>query len=231
MITRKLDAYLDDFYQTSNKALLLTGARQVGKTVAFRRFAERHYAHYIEINFLKTPAAVSIFDNVKSAQEILTRVSAFTDVPMVPGETFILFDEIQDCQECVTQIKFLVDEGSFRYGLTGSLLGVELKDIRSEPVGYMDIADVFPLDFEEFCSAIGVAPRIVDHLRFAFENRGKSGSVRIIYVDFEVYEKVYLIDAYQKSEKDNLSKSERNDIKKVVELIELQLELQEGGHS
>ena len=171
MITRKLDAFLDDFYQTSNKALLLTGARQVGKTVAFRRFAERHYSHYIEINFLKTPAAVSIFDNVKSAHEILTRVSAFTDVPMVPGETFILFDEIQDCPECVTQIKFLVDEGSFRYGLTGSLLGVELKDIRSEPVGYMDIADVFPLDFEEFCSAIGVAPRIVDHLRSAFENR------------------------------------------------------------
>lgn len=71
----------------------------------------------------------------------------------------------------------------------------------------------------------------VRKMRFAFENRGKSGSVRIIYVDFEVYEKVYLIDAYQKSEKDNLSKSERNDIKKVVELIELQLELQEGGHS
>ena len=171
MITRKLDAFLDDFYQTNNKALLLTGARQVGKTVAFRRFAERHYAHYIEINFLKTPAAVSIFDNVKSAQEILTRVSAFTDVPMVPGETFILFDEVQGCQECVTQIKFLVDDGSFRYGLTGSLLGIELKDIRSEPVGYMDIADVFPLDFEEFCSAIGVATRIMDHLRSAFENR------------------------------------------------------------
>lgn len=171
MITRKLDAFLDEFYQISDKALLLTGARQVGKTVAFRRFAERHYAHYIEINFLKTPAAVSIFNNVKSAQDILTRISAFTDVPMVPGETFILFDEIQDCPECVTQIKFLVDDGSFRYGLTGSLLGVELKDIRSEPVGYMDIADVFPLDFEEFCSAIGVAKRIVDHLQSAFENR------------------------------------------------------------
>jgi hypothetical protein len=90
---------------------------------------------------------------------------------MVPGETFILFDEVQECPECVTQTKFLVDEGSFRYGLTGSLLGVELKDIRSEPVGYMDIADVFPLDFEEFCNAVGVATRIVDHLKSAFENR------------------------------------------------------------
>lgn len=72
----------------------------------------------------------------------------------------------------------------------------------------------------------------VRKMRFAFENRGKSGSVRIIYVDFEIYEKVYLIDAYQKSEKDNLTKSERNDMKKIVELIELQLEVKkEGGHS
>ena len=71
----------------------------------------------------------------------------------------------------------------------------------------------------------------VRKMRFAFENRGKSGSVRIIYVDFEIYEKVYLIDAYQKSEKDNLSKSERNDMKKIVELIELQLEMNEGDRS
>ncbi|MBQ3374021.1 MAG: type II toxin-antitoxin system RelE/ParE family toxin [Oscillospiraceae bacterium] len=71
----------------------------------------------------------------------------------------------------------------------------------------------------------------VRKMRFAFENRGKSGSVRIIYVDFEIYEKVYLIDAYQKSEKDNLSKSERNEMKKIVELIELQLEMNEGDRS
>ena len=71
----------------------------------------------------------------------------------------------------------------------------------------------------------------VRKMRFAFENRGKSGSVRIIYVDFEIYEKVYLIDAYQKSEKDNLSKSERNEMKKIVELIELQLGMNEGDRS
>ena len=71
----------------------------------------------------------------------------------------------------------------------------------------------------------------VRKMRFAFENRGKSGSVRIIYVDFEIYEKVYLIDAYQKSEKDNLSKSERNEMQKIVELIELQLEMNEGDRS
>lgn len=171
MITRKLDAFLDEFYRTQNKALLLTGARQVGKTEAFRRLAARTYEHFIEINFIKTPKAIGIFDGVQSASDILLRLSTFTDVPMVPGKTFILFDEIQDCKECVTQIKFLVDEGSFRYGLTGSLLGVELNDVRSEPVGYMDVVDVFPLDFEEFALAIGVAPKVIDALRNSYEGR------------------------------------------------------------
>lgn len=64
----------------------------------------------------------------------------------------------------------------------------------------------------------------VRKMRFAFENKGKSGSVRVIYVDFEVYEKIYFIDVYQKSDKDNLTKEERNDIKNAVELIELSLE-------
>ena len=64
----------------------------------------------------------------------------------------------------------------------------------------------------------------VRKMRFSFENRGKSGSVRVIYVDFEVYEKVYFLDAYQKSDKDNLSKEERNNLKKAVEILELSLE-------
>ena len=61
-------------------------------------------------------------------------------------------------------------------------------------------------------------------MRFAFEHRGKSGSIRIIYIDFEVYEKIYLITAYQKSEKDNLTKAERNELKQIVGILEKQLE-------
>lgn len=148
---------------------MLTGARQVGKTVAFRRFAQRHFERYVEINFVKSPDAVSIFEGVNSPQEILLRISAFTSVKMEPGKTFILFDEVQQCPECVTQIKFLVEEGSYSYGLTGSLLGVELKDLRSEPVGFMDIVEVFPLDFEEFSQAVGVSPRIIESLRDSFQ--------------------------------------------------------------
>ena len=73
--------------------------------------------------------------------------------------------------EMVTAIKFLVDEGSYRYILSGSLLGVELKDLRSEPVGYMGIKDMYPLDFEEFISCVGINDKIIDSLRNAWESR------------------------------------------------------------
>jgi predicted AAA+ superfamily ATPase len=171
MIKRKLDKYLDDFYVENNrKALLLTGARQVGKTRAFQNLAERAFKHYIEINFIETPGAISIFDNPKNAEQILLRLSAFTKEKMVPGETLILFDEVQECPEAVTQIKFLVEEGSYRYGLTGSLLGVELKNLRSEPVGYMDVKEVYPLDLEEFALALGVSDSIMRELKESFDN-------------------------------------------------------------
>ena len=63
----------------------------------------------------------------------------------------------------------------------------------------------------------------VRKMRFAFEHRGKSGGVRVIYVDFEVYEKIYLLTAYTKNEKDDLTKKERSEIKQLIEVLEQQL--------
>lgn len=171
MLTRKIDNVIDTFYDNTKMALMLTGARQVGKTNAFRRLAQRKFERYVEINFIETPDAKQIFQGAQNAKEILLRLSAFADGPLVPGKTLILFDEVQRCPECVTQIKFLVDEGSYRYCLTGSLLGVELEDIiASVPVGYMDIKTMFPLDFEEFAQAVGVATNLIDHIRDCFDN-------------------------------------------------------------
>lgn len=111
-----------------------------------------------------------MFDNVSSAEEILLRISAFTDVSLVKGETLIFFDEVQKCENIATAIKFLVDEGSFRYALSGSLLGVELKDIRSVPVGYMGVKEVFPLDFHEFSINVGISERILDNIRQCWDH-------------------------------------------------------------
>jgi predicted AAA+ superfamily ATPase len=102
---------------------------------------------------------------------MILRISALAEGKMVPGKTLIFLDEVQEYPEIVTLIKFLVDEGSYRYALSGSLLGVELKDLRSEPVGYMDVLDMYPLDFEEFALAVGVSPTIIDSLSANFRDR------------------------------------------------------------
>ena len=172
MISRKIEKELDHFYSSNEKkALLITGARQVGKTFIIRNFGETHYENVIEINFLENKQAANLFENAAGSEDLLLRLSAIADKPMVPGNTLIFFDEVQACKEIVTAIKFLVEEGSYRYILSGSLLGIELKDIRSVPVGYMDVINMYPMDFEEFAIANGVSQRVIDSLRKCFEER------------------------------------------------------------
>ena len=135
MIHRKIERRLDDFYKSENrKALLITGARQVGKTYIIRELGKK-YKSFVEINFLENPNARALFENATDSNDLLLRLSAVTTTPLIKGETLIFLDEVQECKEIVTAVKFLVDEGSYRYILSGSLLGVDLKDIRSVPVG------------------------------------------------------------------------------------------------
>lgn len=170
MIKRKISHFISDYYKNNRNALLITGARQIGKTFSIREFG-RSFKTFVEINFVETPEAIEIFKGAKSSNDILLRLSALTTTPLIKGETLIFFDEVQKCPEIVTAIKFLVDEGSYRYILSGSLLGVELKDLRSEPVGYMGIKDMYPIDFEEFISYIGINENIISTLRQAWEQR------------------------------------------------------------
>lgn len=160
---RKLTSYLRDYYSTQRSALLLTGARQTGKTYAVRQLGKT-FTTFVEINFIRQPEAVKLFENVRSAEDILLRLSALVDKPLIKGETLVFFDEAQRCPEIFTMIKFLVDEGSYRYALSGSLLGVEIKELRSVPVGYMGIKEVYPLDFEEFARNLGVSDRVMEYL-------------------------------------------------------------------
>lgn len=157
------------YYKTTQNALLVTGARQIGKTYSIREFGKT-FKHFVEINFVENPEAAQLFKGAKNSNDILIRLSTLTTVPLEKGKTLIFFDEVQQCPEIVTAIKFLVEEGSYRYILSGSLLGVALKDLRSEPVGYMGVMDMYPLDFEEFVSALGISKPIIDSLRTAWKN-------------------------------------------------------------
>ena len=185
MIQRKIDNYLADFYaKHGRRALLVTGARQIGKTSSIREFGKKHFKHFVEINFLESPAAKTIFEGADTS-DILLRLSAYTETKLVKNETLIFLDEIQECPNAVTSIKFLVEEGSYRYVMSGSLLGVELKDIRSLPVGFLSIKEMFPLDLEEFTNAVGVQPEVLKSIRSAFVNKTE--------VDALVHEKMMAI--------------------------------------
>ena len=171
MIKRKIDRYLEEYYASTKKALLITGARQTGKTYSIRHFGKSHFESMVEINFVEMSDAVPVIATAKNSRDLLLRISSLTTQPLIEGKTLIFFDEVQECPEIVTAIKFLVDEGNYRYIMSGSLLGVELKDLRSEPVGYMDVKEMFPLDMEEFFTAVGLSQMVMDELRNAWENK------------------------------------------------------------
>ena len=150
MLSRKLDNFIEKHYANNKSALLLKGARQVGKTSAIRKYARKQKMNLIEINFYEDDSACGIFKGSQNAKDVLLRISAHTKKKTSLPNTMIFFDEVQQCPEVITWIKFLVDEGSCKYALSGSLLGIELKGVESVPVGYMSVKEVFPLDIEEF---------------------------------------------------------------------------------
>ena len=171
MITRKVDELIRHFILNDRRALLVTGARQVGKTYAIRKASKECFENVVEINFIEQTDAIALFSELKGAKDLLLRISAFSKKTLIPGKTLIFFDEVQECKEMVTAIKFLVDEGSYKYVMSGSLLGVELKDLRSVPVGYMEEMEMYPLDLQEFFKAIGIGSDVIGHLRKSFEER------------------------------------------------------------
>lgn len=175
---REIEWTIQSFFSKQSKqALMITGARQVGKTFVIRKYAREYFKNVVEINFYENKDAITLFENAKSSEDILLRISALTDVPMVEGETLIFLDEVQECKEVVTAIKFLVEDGRFQYILSGSLLGVELKDIRSIPVGYMTILEMYPMNFFEFCSANKVSDMVLQHLQACFDKRSSVDTI------------------------------------------------------
>ena len=171
MLSRKLDNIIERHYANNKSALLLKGARQVGKTSAIRKYATEQKMNLIEINFYEDDSACNIFKGSQNAKDVLLRISAHTKKKTSLPNTMIFFDEVQKCPEVITWIKFLVDEGSCKYALSGSLLGVELKGVESVPVGYMSVKEVFPLDIEEFSRCLGLSDEVLTSVAEAFEKR------------------------------------------------------------
>lgn len=170
MLTRTVDRILIDHFKISKTALLIEGARQIGKTFSIRQFGKK-FKTYIEINFIEQPVAISLFKDLSNTKDLLARLSLFTKQKLIKRDTLIFFDEVQICPEVITYIKFLVDEGSYNYILSGSLLGIEINDLRSVPVGYLTIKRMFPLTFREFALNLGLNSSILENLETSFKEK------------------------------------------------------------
>ena len=166
---RKDSIIIEEWLKRSDKALLVTGARQIGKTWLIREeIAKSGYCKF-EVNFIDQPDLVDYLNVKMSANEFLVKLKMIMPEDCKPQETVVFFDEIQKCPEIVTKIKFLVEEGSFKYVMSGSLLGVELKGITSIPVGYLTVLRMYPMDFEEFMIANNVSKTTLEMLKAKFE--------------------------------------------------------------
>lgn len=170
MLTRTVDRILIDHFKISKTALLIEVARQIGKTFSIRQFGKK-FKTYIEINFIEQPEAISLFKDLSNTKDLLARLSLFTKQKLIKRDPLIFFNEVQICPEVITYIKFLVDEGSYNYILSGSLLGIEINDLRSVPVGYLTIKRMFPLTFREFALNLGLNSSILENLETSFKEK------------------------------------------------------------
>lgn len=165
MLKRKIEDTLLQWKNHSNhKPLVIMGIRQCGKTFIAQHFAQEHYKTVVYINFIKQPERISAFVGSKAVDDILLSLSAqIAGITFTPGTTCFIFDEIQECPEARTALKFFKEDGRFDVIATGSLLGVQ--GYNSVPVGSEDIVEMYPLDFEEFLWANNISTEVIDALK------------------------------------------------------------------
>lgn len=175
MLKRKIEQRLIAWKNTPNKKpLIIKGCRQCGKTFSVLEFAKRNYTHVVYLNFFENPDYTSVFAGSLEIDNIIMMLSALLgkSAVFVPGETVIVLDEIQDCPEARTALKFFRIDGRFDVIGTGSLLGVKGygKEPKSIPVGSETVIDMYPLDFEEFLWANGISDALIQMLKQHLEN-------------------------------------------------------------
>lgn len=173
MLYRKIESAICKHLESeSDKVMVVTGARQVGKSYIIRHVANRLFENFIEINFAEDANGRGYFRDVHTTDEFYLVMSSIYGEKMGTREnTLVFFDEIQEYPRFLTLLKFLRDEGRFTYIASGSLLGVTLKRTVSVPVGSIELVKMYPLDFEEFLMANGVGQDVIASMRNSFDSR------------------------------------------------------------
>ena len=169
MLERKIEKKLLDWKEKLNhNPLIIRGCRQCGKTYSVLNFTHKYYKHVVYVNFFENPTYKTFFNGSLLVDDLILYMSASLGPKAVfkEGETCIILDEIQECPNARTSLKFFKQDGRFDVICTGSLLGVKgyKEHATSVPVGYETTIDMFPLDFEEFLWANGVSQSVINNL-------------------------------------------------------------------
>lgn len=186
MLRRKIEDYLLKWKNNKNKKpLVIKGVRQCGKSYIVKHFANNNYENVIYLDFFKNSNLSTAFDGSLEIDNIITLLSTLVDdVQFVPNKTIIILDEIQFCPNARTSLKYFQLDGRFDVIATGSLLGVSgysndenpalsNEQPRSVPVGYEELIEMYPLDFEEFLWANNIPKQTIDILRDCYINETK----------------------------------------------------------
>ena len=166
MLKRKATDYIKNWLNTKDrKCLVVQGARQTGKTYIIERFAEENFEELVEINFKQMPSAMEIFAGDLTVDNMVMAMRfRFPDKKIIPGKTLIFLDEIQECQEAITSLKFWAIDNRYDVITSGSLLGIDYKRASSYPVGYVDYLRMYGMDFEEFLWGMGISEDMIGKL-------------------------------------------------------------------
>ena len=173
MLKRKVYDRLIEWKNNNNKkSLVVTGARQVGKTYIIRKFGLDNYKEILEINFKEYPEYIDIFKGNLNVESIIQAFKfRFPEYSINPRDTLVFFDEIQECEEAITSLKFWTINGEYDVICSGSMLGIDYKKASSYPVGYVEYLKVYALDFEEFLWSQGIKDDNISYLRELYKKR------------------------------------------------------------
>ena len=165
-LKRKIDDYLIEWKQNSDRLpLIVKGARQIGKTNAIRYFGENNYKVFIEINFVLNPEFKSIFDKSFNVDEVIKEITLRRpELEIIPNETLMFFDEMQDCPSVATSLKAFREDGRYDVICSGSLMGINYKKIESNSVGNKEDYTLRSMDFEEFLWAKGYKDEVINEM-------------------------------------------------------------------
>ncbi len=170
----------------SDRLLVIDGARQIGKSYIIRYVGQRMFPNYIEINMEEDKLGNRIFAEARTTKEFYLALSVIAGDKMKDRKSTLVFiDEIQAYDHLFTLVKFLMQEARFTYIASGSQLGIALKNTQSIPVGSLDMAHMFPMDFEEFLYANGVGSELIEAMRDNFnKNTALSEALHEKMLDF-----------------------------------------------